>query len=74
VTAETITCPTCGYVSSNRYDIRYRYCGRCHQFHDNPALNDWTKAWMSTVNNFMITQAIMDLAFIAILTVLTLSH
>jgi len=30
----SITCPTCGMVSYNHNDIRERYCGHCHQFHD----------------------------------------
>lgn len=30
----SITCPRCGAVSVNPYDIRERYCGWCHQFHE----------------------------------------
>jgi hypothetical protein len=30
----SITCPTCARVSYNPTDIRERYCGFCHQFHD----------------------------------------
>ena len=29
-----ITCPKCGMTSYNANDIRERYCGNCHQFHD----------------------------------------
>jgi hypothetical protein len=29
----SITCPRCGSVSYNPGDIEHRYCGRCHQFH-----------------------------------------
>jgi protein-arginine kinase activator protein McsA len=32
--ADKITCPQCGMTSYNPNDIRYRYCGNCHQFHD----------------------------------------
>jgi len=30
----TITCPQCELVSFNRGDIVNRYCGYCHQFHE----------------------------------------
>lgn len=30
---ESITCPVCGMVSYNPYDIAERYCGNCHIFH-----------------------------------------
>ena len=30
--SETFTCPHCGSVSANKYDIRFRYCGKCHIF------------------------------------------
>lgn len=29
-----IVCPDCGKVSHNPNDIRERYCGWCHRFHD----------------------------------------
>jgi hypothetical protein len=29
-----ITCPQCGMTSHNPNDVAYRYCGNCHQFHD----------------------------------------
>lgn len=32
----SITCPTCHLVSYNPSDIRERYCGYCHRFHDEP--------------------------------------
>lgn len=31
---DSIKCPQCGMVSYNPHDIRERYCGNCHQFHD----------------------------------------
>lgn len=35
----SFTCPRCQAVSYNPNDIRERYCGRCHQFADQPALD-----------------------------------
>jgi acetyl-CoA carboxylase beta subunit len=32
--APSITCPTCGHVSYNGNDVRNRYCGYCHSFHE----------------------------------------
>jgi hypothetical protein len=29
-----IICPKCGMVSHNPNDVRERYCGACHAFHD----------------------------------------
>lgn len=29
-----IECLLCGRLSYNRNDIKYRYCGKCHKFHD----------------------------------------
>jgi hypothetical protein len=29
-----IVCPKCGMVSHNPNDVRERYCGNCHAFHD----------------------------------------
>ncbi len=31
---DSITCPKCGRTSYNANDIRERYCGNCHQWHD----------------------------------------
>ncbi len=31
---EGITCLLCGLTSRNLNDIAYRYCGRCHVFHE----------------------------------------
>jgi hypothetical protein len=28
-----ITCPKCGFISHNPYDVQEKYCGRCHQWH-----------------------------------------
>ncbi len=30
----SITCPQCGRTSHHPRDISERYCGACHQFHD----------------------------------------
>lgn len=32
----SITCPRCGKTSYNLNDVRQRYCGNCHWFHDDP--------------------------------------
>jgi hypothetical protein len=32
--APSIACPSCGKRSYNANDVNYRYCGYCHQFHD----------------------------------------
>ena len=29
-----IVCPKCGMVSHNPNDVRERYCGNCHAFHE----------------------------------------
>lgn len=29
-----IECPVCHWRSHNPFDISFRYCGHCHQFHD----------------------------------------
>lgn len=34
---ESITCPQCRRTSYNETDIKTRYCGACHQFHDEMA-------------------------------------
>ena len=31
-----IKCHTCGLTSWNFNDVRERYCGKCHVFHDDP--------------------------------------
>jgi hypothetical protein len=31
-----IKCLICGLVSYNLNDIRQRYCGQCHRFHEDP--------------------------------------
>lgn len=28
----TVTCPRCGMTSWHREDVRYGYCGNCHDF------------------------------------------
>lgn len=35
----SITCPKCGRTSYHIDDIRHRYCGNCHEYHD--ALVEW---------------------------------
>ena len=30
----TITCPRCGRTSYNPEDVKQRYCGACHMYHD----------------------------------------
>jgi protein-arginine kinase activator protein McsA len=37
-TAPSITCPRCGMTSYNPNDIRERYCGNCHAYHDDIAM------------------------------------
>lgn len=32
-----ITCRRCGMTSHNPNDVRHRYCGKCHDFHSDPA-------------------------------------
>lgn len=34
MTSESITCPKCGMTSHNFNDARERFCGNCHQYHD----------------------------------------
>lgn len=33
-TGRTITCLHCGVTSHNQNDVRERYCGNCHKFHE----------------------------------------
>lgn len=35
MTLPSITCPVCHKTSYNLGDVQHRYCGFCHQFHDN---------------------------------------
>lgn len=35
----SITCHTCGRTSYHREDIRQKYCGCCHKFHELEALD-----------------------------------
>lgn len=30
----SITCPKCGWISYDFNDIREKYCGHCHKYHD----------------------------------------
>ena len=34
MTQPSITCPLCGRTSYHPQDIKHRYCGNCHMFHD----------------------------------------
>lgn len=36
-------CRLCGHASANPEDVKNRYCGHCHLFHDNLALEAWLK-------------------------------
>lgn len=29
-----VECPKCGRISYNKTDIKNKYCGACHEFHD----------------------------------------
>jgi hypothetical protein len=29
-----IKCLKCGMISYNEYDIKHKYCGHCHEYHD----------------------------------------
>ena len=40
LTPSTITCHICGLTSHNLHDVRFRYCGNCHRFHDDDVLPD----------------------------------
>ena len=31
---KSITCHVCGMTSHNPNDVRYKYCGMCHVFHE----------------------------------------
>jgi hypothetical protein len=39
-TPVSITCPQCGRTSHNPNDVKYRYCGACHQFHNTMNLTE----------------------------------
>jgi hypothetical protein len=36
-----IECLRCGMVSYHPEDVRQRYCGHCHRFHDDPIAAIW---------------------------------
>ena len=41
---KSIKCLHCNTTSHNTKDVQYRYCGKCHMFHDDvwpPARQDW---------------------------------
>lgn len=43
---KSIKCLRCERTSHNPNDVEHRYCGFCHQFHDDiwpPAREDWIK-------------------------------
>ena len=54
-----IFCPQCGMVSYNPYDIANKYCGKCHQFHqDMPRLATETdRALLECLDLLMDLQA-----------------
>lgn len=35
----SITCPKCGRTSYHPRDVSERYCGNCHQFHENTGID-----------------------------------
>jgi ribosomal protein L37E len=35
---DSITCPQCGRTSYHPEDVRQKYCGACHQFHETMAM------------------------------------
>ncbi len=37
-----IECLDCGFTSWNRNDVKHKYCGNCHEFHDT---KEWKKRW-----------------------------
>jgi hypothetical protein len=41
--APSITCPKCGKTSHSPSDIKARYCGACHLFHDQWVLDECAK-------------------------------
>jgi hypothetical protein len=38
---KAITCATCRLTSLNPNDVRNRYCGHCHVFHDDPGAREF---------------------------------
>lgn len=36
----SIKCPKCRMVSYNTNDIDYKYCGKCHEWHDQMKIKD----------------------------------
>lgn len=41
--AETFTCPLCGRTSHHPDDVRYSYCGACHEFTDTTGAVEFVK-------------------------------
>lgn len=33
---KAIECWVCSYTSHNENDVKYKYCGMCHDFHETP--------------------------------------
>jgi hypothetical protein len=31
---KSIKCPRCGFVSYNSNDVKHKYCGKCHEWHE----------------------------------------
>lgn len=42
----SITCPNCGRTSYHPEDIKQKYCGACHAFHDEMKIGDTLTALM----------------------------
>ena len=40
----SITCPVCSMTSYNVFDVRRRYCGNCHKYHDDMIIPTQTPA------------------------------
>ena len=38
-----IQCLDCGMISYNPNDVRERYCGNCHEFHEQKEVKAWAR-------------------------------
>jgi len=54
-----ITCYGCGRTSNNPYDVQFRYCGKCHVFHD-MILPEQRKMWLAEHVTFHPSRAFPD--------------
>jgi hypothetical protein len=55
---QAIRCLLCQRVSHNPHDIRERYCGQCHMFHDDAGLllGIFAKRTQDLVHQIMATR------------------